>query len=379
MNQPRSIGAARTALAFVVAISMISMVLIANSPSASAQTTSVSQCNGTDNVGGQAVECHYTITNNIDGNDTSSTVEVEECHGAANDPPTMVCDNSTDTSTDLVTSVDQCNGSGNGGGGTVECTVDVVNNIVGTGTPSSASVNQCNSSGTGGGTEPTVLCTPFPANTSGAAVTQCNSSGNGGGGTQRVRCTVDSDSTTTQTLVVTVNQCNGSGNGGGATVTCRTGITSNVTQPPAGPSASPSSTPSSSPSGTPGPAPQHHPPRTGARHQALRRLPGREAVAVLGAGPSVTAPSVVRGPATGMAMGPRVPVVAARAVADSPAAPEGRAADRGVVARPVVRSTVPMTPSQQVRSSGSPWAARPPVVDQRAASRTPDSCCLASS
>jgi hypothetical protein len=30
---------------------------------------------------------------------------------------------------------------------------------------------------------------------------------------------------------VTVNQCNGSGNGGGATVTCRTGLTTNITAP----------------------------------------------------------------------------------------------------------------------------------------------------
>ena len=217
------------ALCFVVAL--IATGFIAHPLTASAQT-SLSQCNGTDNVGGQAVECHYTVTNNLNGSETSSSVTVTECHGAANDPATLSCSPATTTnSTDLVTTVDQCNGSGNGGGGTVTCTVDVINNITGTVTPTSATVNQCNASGLGGGTAPTVLCDPFPANTTGATVTQCNDSGNGGGGTQRVQCTVDPDSTTTSVLTVTVNQCNGSGNGGGATVTCRTGLTTNITAP----------------------------------------------------------------------------------------------------------------------------------------------------
>lgn len=224
-------------LVLMLAISLISMVFIANPLTATAQT-SVSQCNGTDNVGGQAVECHYTITNNLNGSVTSSTVTLTECHGAANDPATLVCTSSTTTSTDLVTSIDQCNGSGNGGGGTVRCTVDVLNNIDSE-TPTSATVNECNASGGGGGTAPTVLCDPFPANTTGATVTQCNSSGNGGGGTQRVQCTVDSDSTTTSILNVTVNQCVGSGNGGGATVTCRTGLTNRISAPASGGSSKP--------------------------------------------------------------------------------------------------------------------------------------------
>jgi len=226
-----------TIFALMLAVTLISVGLVALALPASAQT-SLSQCNGTDNVGGQAVECHYTVTNNLDGADTSSTVTLTECHGAANDPPTLVCTPSTTTSTDLVTTVNQCNGSGNGGGGTVVCTVDVINNITGTMTPTAATVNQCNASGTGGGTAPTVLCNPFPANTTGATVTQCNESGNGGGGTQRVQCTVDSDSTIS-VIDVTVNQCNGSGNGGGATVTCRTGLTNIVTAAQPAPSASP--------------------------------------------------------------------------------------------------------------------------------------------
>jgi hypothetical protein len=231
--------------------------LFAIGPIAATAQTAVSQCNGTDNVGGQAVECHYTVTNTIDGATTSSTVTLTECHGAANDPATLVCSTSTVTSTDLVTSVDQCNGSGNGGGGTVECTVDVINNITGVVAPTSATVNQCNASGEGGGTAPTVLCDPFPANTTSATVTQCNESGNGGGGTQRVRCTVGSNSTTTALLTVTVNQCNGSGNGGGATVVCSTSLTNFITAPQVQPTASPApiETPGPGPTSTPGPGP----------------------------------------------------------------------------------------------------------------------------
>ena len=239
--------------ALLCAATLISALSLGITPSAIGQT-SLSQCNGTDNVGGQAVECHYTVTNELDGNSTSSSTTVTECHGAANDPATLVCTPTTTTSTQLVTTIDQCNGSGNGGGGTVVCTVDVINNITGNVTATAATVNQCNASGLGGGTAPTVLCNPFPANTTSADVTQCNEAGNGGGGTQRVQCTVDSDSTTTTVLDVTVNQCNGSGNGGGATVTCRTGITNNIRAAQvATPSAPPTGRPSAPPTTAPTP------------------------------------------------------------------------------------------------------------------------------
>lgn len=260
MQNLLSLRTPRALLSLVFAVALISSLFVASSFIAAA-APAVSQCNGTDNVGGQAVECHYTVTNTISGATTSSSVTLTECHGSANDAPTMVCTSSTETSTDLVTSVDQCNGSGNGGGGTVECTVDVINNITGTVTPTAATVNQCNASGTGGGTAPTVLCDPFPANTTSATVTQCNESGNGGGGTQRVRCTVGSSSTTSALLTVTVNQCNGSGNGGGATVVCSTSLTDNVTGPSPAPTVSPTTPvtplPTVAPTtpGNPGPTP----------------------------------------------------------------------------------------------------------------------------
>ena len=251
MKRPLGLKRPSMILTLMLVTSFISVIFIASPPKTSAQT-SLSQCNGTDNAGGQAVECHYTVTNNLDGNVTNSTITLEECHGAANDPATLVCTSSTTSSTDLVTSIDQCNGSGSGGGGTVACTVEVINNITGTVTPTTATVNQCNSSGRGGGTAPTVVCDPFPANTSGATVTQCNGSGNGGGGTARVQCTVDSGSTTTSVLTVTVNQCDGSGNGGGATVTCRTSLTNIVTEPAPSPSPSPTPTPGSGGDGSGG-------------------------------------------------------------------------------------------------------------------------------
>jgi hypothetical protein len=220
-----------------------------NSPAYAAGGAAVNQCNGTDNVGGEAVACTVTVTNNLDlkTGTTSSTVTVKECHGAANAPPT--CTTTTTPSTQLTTAVTQCNGSGNGGGGTVRCSVSIVNNITGNATTSPATVNQCNSAGTGGGTRPTKVCSPI-GSTTGATVTQCNSSGNGGGGTRRVRCTVTT-STKTAALPVTINQCVGSGNGGGAVVICSSSVTNHIIS--VVPSATATPTTPSSPTASPRP------------------------------------------------------------------------------------------------------------------------------
>ena len=198
------------------------------SPTFVAAPVAVNQCNGTDNVGGQSVECTITVTNNVDlaTGVTSSTMTIRECHGAANAAPT--CTTTPINSSDVVTSVDQCNGSGNGGGGTVTCRVDITNNITGAATTAPVTVNQCNTAGTGGGAEPTIACNPFPANTTGATVTQCNEAGTGGGATMRVRCTVDTGSTETAAFPMTIEQCVGSGNGGGGFVTCSVSLRTNV-------------------------------------------------------------------------------------------------------------------------------------------------------
>lgn len=192
----------------------------------SSGSPAVDQCNGIANVGGQEVQCQVTVTNHLDvaTGTTSSTVTVQACSGATSG--TLTCTTSTVTSSVLVTSVNQCNGSGGGGGGAATCTVDVVNTITGTATPTAASIDQCVGSGTGGGTQPTVSCTPL-GDTTNATITQCNTSGNGGGGTMRVQCTVD-PSTETSAVPITVNQCNGSANGGGATVTCTTSLTNDI-------------------------------------------------------------------------------------------------------------------------------------------------------
>lgn len=193
--------------------------------SAAPASPAVNQCNGTDNVGGQAVVCDITITNNLNlaTGAVSSTVITNDCHGAAGAPPPVTCIPLTQSFPTLTTSADQCNGSGLGGGSNVICSVTILNNITGTFTATAATVNQCVGSGDGGGTQPTLNCDPYPANTTNATVTQCNGSGKGGGGTDRVTCTVG-PSTITSALPVTVNQCNGSGDGGGNTVTCTVSI-----------------------------------------------------------------------------------------------------------------------------------------------------------
>jgi len=193
--------------------------------SAAPASPAVNQCNGTDNVGGQAVVCDITITNNLNlaTGAISSTVTTNDCHGAAGAPPPVTCISLTQSFPTLTTSADQCNGSGLGGGSNVICSVTILNNITGTFTATAATVNQCVESGTGGGGGSTLNCDPTPASTTNATITQCNGSGNGGGGVIRVTCTVG-PSTITSALPVTVNQCNGSGNGGGNTVTCTVSI-----------------------------------------------------------------------------------------------------------------------------------------------------------
>ena len=207
------------------------MVALVVATSAAPASAAVNQCNGIANVGGQEVDCTVTIINNLNlaTGVATSTVTTQVCTGAAG-APTCAAPTTT-TSGQLTTSVNQCNGTGDGGGSTVKCTVTITNNITGTASTTGATVNQCNGSGTGGGTQPTVNCDPFPASTTNATITQCNSSGNGGGGTMRVTCTVG-PSTQTSALPVTVNQCNNSGNGGGGTVTCSTSITTNIITPP---------------------------------------------------------------------------------------------------------------------------------------------------
>ena len=147
--------------------------------SASAADLSLNQCNGVSNSGGLTVQCIVSIVNTLTG-DPATTGSVVTINGGA---PVA--------SGDVVTVVDQCNGSANGGGGTLLCSVTVVNNIAISGgiAPAGATVNQCNANQPDGlGTAPNPY-TPSPATTSGATITQCNGSGNGGG--SRVVCSTN--------------------------------------------------------------------------------------------------------------------------------------------------------------------------------------------
>jgi cell division septation protein DedD len=130
-------------------------------------------------------------------------------------------------SVSLVTVIRQCNGSDNDAGHSITCSVNVINNI-GRGTSvaqplSAPTVNQCVGSGTGGGG--VLECSPSTA--TGTTLTQCNGSGNGGGGT--VRCTIDPQSRVSRAIPISVTQCNGTGNPGGAVLTCNASVITRIT------------------------------------------------------------------------------------------------------------------------------------------------------
>lgn len=166
------------------------------------------------------------------GDSRSSTVTVA-CSGPANTTPLPFCVTTTIPSTSLVTSVTQCNGSTNGGGASLICHVTVRNHFVGGTTATAASVDQCqgsgdvgtaptlncgpnradgpgsavvqcNGSGNGGGGSLIVTCGVGASTTSAdwtVRVNQCNGSSNGGGGT--VLCDVDMQNFTLPTFADT--------------------------------------------------------------------------------------------------------------------------------------------------------------------------------
>ncbi|MCU1413559.1 MAG: hypothetical protein JWN80_899 [Microbacteriaceae bacterium] len=190
-------------------------------PATAATPLVISQCNYDSNTPGLLISCDVTVNNYFNsatGAMSSSTV-VKACRGAANTAPSS-CTVSTLPATFVVTSVNQCNNSVNGGGSTLACSVTIVNNITGTIGLSGFSVNQCIGTGGGGGTS-TTICNPIASTTS-ATVTQCNGSANGGGGDGRVICTVNPGDGSA--LPVGITQCNGSANGGGSTVTCSSSV-----------------------------------------------------------------------------------------------------------------------------------------------------------
>ena len=193
--------------------------LVTASPADAATIARTTTCsNGVDDTPGLGLICEVTVVNTITPTGGSAKVTVRECHGAANHE-TAACTTKTTKLTTLVDRVTQCNGSTNGGGGTLLCSVRVTNNFIGINArATAATVNECVGSGDGIANN----CNPFPATTSGATITQCNGSANGGT-LVRLQCTASG--TKSAVHGVRINQCNGSTNGGGAKVICSARIT----------------------------------------------------------------------------------------------------------------------------------------------------------
>ncbi len=227
-------------LAAVITAALVILVGVPGATVAAAPAApTVLQCNPAQSfpgtTAGWEVTCNVTIENSITSG-TSSTITATACLTAAGVIPTPAdCAASpgyyktVSNSSQLVTSVNQCNGIATGGGSNVYCDVTVINDIPVTTPTSGVTVDQCIGSGTGGGS--TTSCVPL-GSTSSATVTQCNGSATGGGtyaGETTVNCTV---SGATTALPVTINQCNGTATGGGSAVTCTATITNNFAAAP---------------------------------------------------------------------------------------------------------------------------------------------------
>jgi hypothetical protein len=205
-------------------------------------------CNNALGNGGAV--CATTIVNTLTPTGGTAVVTVRECTGSAG-VPDATCTNTTTTLTQPVTQVTQCNGSINGGGGQLRCSVQVINNFVGmTSATNTLTVNQCVGSADMGSA---MVCQPFPATTTGAAVTQCNGTANEGG--TSLTCTASGTQSAAHSILI--DQCNGSSNGGGTLTVCSASITNNNVA--AAPTAAPSTSPTT---GTPGSVPRTTMPTT---------------------------------------------------------------------------------------------------------------------
>jgi hypothetical protein len=217
----------RRSLAIVVTASLALLLAGFGTAPESARAAPYGHCNSLFNTPGLGMDCSIVVVNNLDlaTGVTSSTTTYTRCSGAAN--TALSCEGPTTvSSTDLVTSIAQCNSSLGGGGASMHCSVLITNNIVGDATAIGATVNQCNGS-LGGGTIVLRACGPDPASTGGASIDQCNNSVNGGGSS--LTCTVLAGATTSAALNVTVSQCNYSANDGGSLVVCSVAMATYVT------------------------------------------------------------------------------------------------------------------------------------------------------
>lgn len=221
----------------LLAVAMLGGVAPASVPETAAATiigATTTCANGEDNTPGLGVICEVTILNTISSTGGSAEVTVRECHGPAGAPETA-CQTTTETLSEPVTEVNQCNNSTNGGGGNLQCSVEITNTYVDESpNPTDVTVNQC----VGSGDDIANDCDPFPATTTNATITQCNGSANGGTLVE-LRCTASG--TQSDSFDVIVNQCNDSTNGGGALVICSASIESidDSAAPTEGPTAAP--------------------------------------------------------------------------------------------------------------------------------------------
>lgn len=218
-------------------------------------------CNNAFGNGGAV--CEVTVVNTITPSGGSAVVTVRECTGSAG-VPDATCTSQTTPLSEPVTAVTQCNGSVNGGGGTLLCSVTVTNHFVGLSpTTTAVTVNQCVGSVTTGTVR---ACDPDPATTTNATITQCNGTANGGG--TSLTCTASG--TQSSGLAVKINQCNGSSNGGGTRTVCSATMV-NTTAP-----AAPTPTPTAPPGATPRPT---RTPNGGATVPPTNTVSGAEAPA----------------------------------------------------------------------------------------------------
>jgi hypothetical protein len=203
------------------AVIIAAMGMLGFGAAAPASAAVAAACNSYGAVlAGEGMECTVTVDNYVNGVDEYSTVTIQECHGAAFTVLLApACITTVIVNTELTTSVTQCNGTLNGGGSNVTCSVQVNNHFAGAPVPATVTFEQCVGSGAGG-TSPVgtpLNCSP-PGLTLNATVTQCNGSVNGGGAPLRVNCDVAVGAVTA--LQVLIDQCNGTVNGGGSMLFC---------------------------------------------------------------------------------------------------------------------------------------------------------------
>jgi len=218
----------------MAALALVSVALVAVMPAPPAAAAVSLQCNGVFNAGGQGLDCEVTVENFLDvaTGIASSRVTTLACSGpGANVDPLPNCVGPTVTNfTELTTEANQCNGSANGGGASLLCSITVINTITGAVTTAAAPINQCVGSYVGTGR----VCDPDPATADASVdgVTQCNGTGNDA--SAELTCTVTASTTSSNSAFnFLANQCNGSSNEGGARTVCT--VTMSTVVLPAGP------------------------------------------------------------------------------------------------------------------------------------------------